>query len=472
MGIHAAWRPSNGAKRCLERPSRGTRQRARVAVHDREFRPADRARDGRISVTPAQRALNRPQTEAQHGVDITDGVDQGWRDHVPRLAALAAVAALGAGLALGVAALVGGFGGTTTTVRQIESASPSSVPASFQRAGKARSIYEIYKSAAPGVVQVTSTQVVRLPSNPFFGNPFGQPQTERQQALGSGFVIDKTGHIVTNYHVIQGARKVEVSFSNNESVKASVVGADPSTDLALLQVKANSRALTPLTLGNSDLVKVGDSVVAIGNPLGFDRTVTAGIVSALQRQITAPNQFSIDHVIQTDAPINHGNSDGPLLDAQGDVIGVTSQIATAGTGAEGNVGIGFAIPSNSVKSVVAQLIKNGKVEHAFLGISAVPITTDLAQVFRLPVSRGLLVERVEAGSGAAHAGLKAGTTQVTIAGESYNLGGDVIVKADGIPVASLNRLRDIIAAKKPGDTIQLDIYRGDQKQTVEVKLGR
>jgi len=389
---------------------------------------------------------------------------------LPRAAGLVAVAAAGAGLALGVAALFGGFGSSTTTVREIRTVVPGSSSVAFAH-GKALSIYEVFKRSSPGVVQVTSTQVVQAPADPFFGNPFG-PQTERQQALGSGFVIDKAGHIVTNYHVVEGARKVEVSFSNNESVKARIVGTDPSSDLAVLQVKVNSRALTPLSLGDSDAVRVGDSVVAIGNPFGLDRTVTAGIVSALQRQITSPNEYAIDHVIQTDAPINHGNSGGPLLNAEGQVVGVNSQIETGGSGSGGNVGIGFAIPSNTVKTVVAQLVKNGKVQHAFLGIEAVAITPDLARVFRLPVKAGLLVEGVKQGSGAAKAGLKAGTTRVVLAGESYLLGGDVIVKADDVHVASLARLRDVIAAKKPGDSIKLELYRGNSTRTVEVKLGR
>ena len=387
-----------------------------------------------------------------------------------RVAGLVAVAAAGAGVALGAAALFAGFGGTTTTVREIQAAAPTSASVSFAH-GKALSIYQVFKRSAPGVVQVTSTQDVQVPSDSFFGDPFGAPQVERRQALGSGFVIDKAGHVVTNYHVVQGAKQVEVSFSNNESVRAHIVGVDPSNDLAVLQVKVSSRALTPLPLANSDTVRVGDSVVAIGNPFGLDRSVSAGIVSALQRQITAPNEFAIDHVIQTDAAINHGNSGGPLLNSEGQVIGVNSQIETGGTG-EGNVGIGFAIPSNTVETVVAQLIKNGKVQHAYLGISARPITRDLARVFRLPVKQGLLVEGVQPGSGAAKAGLKAGKTQVTLAGESYSLGGDVIVKADGLRVVSLDRLRDVIAAKKPGETIELEIYRGDSTRIVEVKLGR
>jgi S1-C subfamily serine protease len=393
-----------------------------------------------------------------------------WRGVAGRGLALLAAGAAGAGLAVGGVAVFGSLGGSTTTVREIEAAPPSVASAAFS-SGKALSINEIYRRAAPGVVQVTSTTIVQVPQDPLFGNPFF-PSTERQRALGSGFVVDKAGHIVTNYHVIQGARSIKVSFSNNESMNATVVGTDPSTDLAVLQVDASSRALTPLQLGDSDAIRVGDSVVAIGNPFGLDRTVTAGIVSALQRPIQAPNGYTIDHVIQTDAALNHGNSGGPLLNAEGFVIGVNSQIQTADAGSEGNVGIGFAIPSNTVKSVVAQIIKTGKVEHAFIGINARGITPELAKVFRLPVSQGLLVEGVQPGSGAAKAGLKAGTTQVTLSGVSYLLGGDVIVEADGVPVHSLARLRDLVNAKSPGDEMTLLIYRGSKKLTLNVKLGR
>ena len=380
-----------------------------------------------------------------------------------------AAAIAGAGLALGGAALFGGFGGKTTTVREVLSA-PGASPASF-RSGKALSINEIYRRDAPGVVQVTSTSVVQTPTDPFFGNPFGLPERQQQKALGSGFVIDKAGHIVTNYHVIQGARSVEVSFSNNESMKARILGSDPSTDVAVLQVKASSRALQALPLGDSDSVRVGDQVLAIGNPFGLDRPATAGIVSALQRPIQAPNGTEIDHVIQTDAALNHGNSGGPLIDASGQVIGVNSQIQTGGT-AEGNVGIGFAIPINTVKSVAAQLIKSGHVDHAFIGVEVRAVTSQLARVFRLPVGRGLLVEGIRPGSAAAKAGLKAGTTRVTLAGESYLLGGDVIVSADGVSVGSLARLRDLVAAKKPGDAMTLVVYRSGNQKSVAVKLGR
>ena len=382
-------------------------------------------------------------------------------------AGLVAAAGLGAGIALGGAALLGGFSKSTTTVRELQpiQASPSS--ASFQR-GKALSVNEIYRRAAPGVVQVTATQVVNSPSvDPFFGFPV--PQTQRQEALGSGFVIDKAGHIITNDHVVEGARSVDVSFSNNESMRARIVGVDPSTDVAVLQVDAHSRALTPLPLGDSDAVRVGDSVVAIGNPFGLERTVTTGIVSALQRVIQAPNSYSIDHVIQTDAALNKGNSGGPLLDAEGRVIGVNSQIQS---GSGGNVGIGFAVPIDTVRTVEAQIVKTGHAEHAFLGVRVQAVNASVAKLFRLRSSHGLLVAGVEAGSAAAQAGLRAGKQAVTVSGETYELGGDLIVAVDGVQLASLDQLRDVIANKQPGDKLSLEIWRGDKHLTLDVKLGR
>ena len=399
------------------------------------------------------------------------------RPAVFRAATLVAAGAAGAAIALGIAAAAGGVGTTSTTVREVVSApAPSSGPetAAFAHAAQPLTIHEIYTRSAPGVVQVTATSKVTTQPNPLL-DPFGfsGPTTETQQALGSGFVIDKAGHIVTNYHVVQGAKQVRVSFSNGASMKATVVGTDPSSDLAVLKIDASSRALTPLPLGNSDATQVGDPVVAIGNPFGLDRTVTAGIVSAIQRAITAPNGYTIDHVIQTDAAINHGNSGGPLLDGRGEVIGVNSQIETGdNSSTSGNVGVGFAVPSNTVKNVIAQLIRQGHIDRAFIGISAVPITRDLARVFRLPVSTGLLVQSVQPGSGAASAGLKAGKTQVVLAGESYNLGGDILVGAGGVPVASVNTLRDLVAERKPGEMIRLTVYRNGKKVSLNVKLGR
>src|SRR5690349_20638013 len=306
-------------------------------------------------------------------------------------ALLAAAAVLGGGVALGGAALVGALdtGSSTTVVEQpASSAAPSPVPAV---SGRGLTVNEIYKRMGPGVVQITTTIGASTSSD-------GQFQ-QSSQALGSGFVLDKEGHIVTNYHVIDGATSIEVRFSNDDTLKATLVGSDPSTDVALLKVDASPDALTPLSLADSTQVEVGDPVVAIGNPFGLERTVTTGIVSALQRAVKAPNGYSIDHVIQTDAAINHGNSGGPLLNARGAVIGINSQIETGGSG-DGNVGIGFAVPSNTVKSVIDQLLASGKVDHAYLGISAIAITPDIAKSFNLPVTKGLVIQTVGVGSGA------------------------------------------------------------------------
>lgn len=374
-------------------------------------------------------------------------------------AALAVAALLGGGAALGGAWAAGALGEDTTTVvtRTVESPAPASAaPAD------GLSIQKIYARSAPAVVQITSN--LAGASDGFgFGGGGGQ-------ALGSGFVIDREGHIVTNFHVVDGAQSIQVSFSNQDTLAASIVGVDPSTDLAVLKADAGARALTPLTLADSDAVTVGDAVVAIGNPFGLERTVTAGIVSALQRNVTAPNGVTIDHVIQTDAPINSGNSGGPLLNGRGDVIGVNSQIQTAG--GQGNVGIGFAVPSNTVSSVVSQILEDGQVDRAFLGVGTREIDPELARTFRLPVDAGLLVETVSPGSGAAKAGIEGGDTPVVVAGVSYTVGGDVIVAADGKRVSTVAELRDVLADHDPGDTVEIELYRGGDQKTVTVTLGR
>jgi S1-C subfamily serine protease len=384
-----------------------------------------------------------------------------------RAVGLIAAALLGGGVALGGAAAAGRLGERTTIIRE-EAALPSSAPAAFQT-GRRESINSIYRASAPGVVHIETTTRVQQQQDPFFGNPFGGTQTQR--ALGSGFVLDKAGHIVTNYHVVRGANAVQVSFSNNERFKAKLVGVDPSTDIAVLQVNVKARALKALPLGNSDGVRVGDQVIAIGNPFGLDRSVTAGIVSAVQRRIEAPNNLSISHVIQTDAALNHGNSGGPLLNAQGQVIGVNAQIETGGV-SQGNVGIGFAIPINTVRDVVAQLIKQGRVDHAFLGVEGKTLTPGIARLFHLPVNSGVLVWSVRNGSGAQHAGLKGATNEVTVEGESWPAGSDVIVKVDGQPTPTAERLFDVIASKHPGQKIEVEIVRGTSHKTLTVKLGR
>jgi S1-C subfamily serine protease len=374
-----------------------------------------------------------------------------------RVGALLAAGVLGGGIAVGVDRAVG-HDGATTVVREISAGTPEST-AFENRTG--RTIADIYASARRGVVQVLATSVVS--DNPFFGS-------RESQALGSGFVIDKSGHVVTNYHVVENANRVEVSFSANDEMPATVVGTDPSTDLAVLKIRgAENRSLTPLELGTSSAVKVGDAVVAIGNPFGLDRTVTAGIVSAIQREITSPNGFAIEQVIQTDAAINHGNSGGPLLNADGRVIGVNAQIETE-TG--GNVGIGFAIPIDTVKEVVSQLLEHGRVEHAYLGIEMATITDELADNVRLPVDAGVLIQVVRSGSPAEEAGLRGGTTQVVVDGESYLVGGDVITMADGQVVESAEELRSVVTSKEPGDSLALEIQRTDETTDVTVKLGR
>ena len=353
-------------------------------------------------------------------------------------AALVGAGAAGAAIAVGVVAAAGSLGGSTT-VRELVEADAQQLPdpASFASSSKPLTIHAVFARAAPGVVQVAAAK----------------------EALGSGFVIDKAGHIVTNYHVLRGAQQVQVSFSNNEQLAARLVGRDPATDVAVLQVKAQSRALIPLELGNSNVVRVGDAVVAIGNPFGEDRSITAGIVSAVQHRTFASNGAPIDSVIQTDAALNHGNSGGPLLDTRGQVIGV-------------NIGTGLAIPINIVKVVAAQLIENGVVEHPFVGINARAITPHIATLFRLPVERGLLVNTVCRNSGAASAGVHGATQEVTLAGVTWPLGGDIIVKADGVRVASVDQLRTIVGNKKPGDSVELELDRKNSTLDVKVKLGR
>ena len=387
-----------------------------------------------------------------------------------RIAELLIVGILGGALALIGAAYFGKLG-DSTTIQQISPLAGGGLGNAALQAppSKGLTAEQIYKQDAPGVVQITATTVTPGQADPYGVLP-STPQTE--QALGSGFVIDKTGHIITNYHVVKGAQKVQVSFSGQDEITASVVGTDPSTDVAVLKIDARARALTPLPLGNSDAVTVGDSVFAIGNPFGFTRTLTTGVVSALQRKLEAPNTLPIEHAIQTDAAINHGNSGGPLLDIAGRVIGVTSQISTGNTGQQGNIGIGFAVPINTVRNVAAQLIKNGKVDHAYIGIDTQEVSARLAKLFNLPTKTGLLIRNVTPGSGAAKAGLRPGQTQVVVQGMSYLLGGDILVGVDGHAIQTYEQLRDAVAQKKPGDKIELDIYRHGSKQSVTVTLGQ
>jgi len=357
-------------------------------------------------------------------------------------------------------------GDTTTTV-----AAPITAPVDSKSGNESANVVnQIYKTDGQGVAfiesQLEPTETESL-------NPFGEPEPESGGgvATGSGFVIDGEGHILTNNHVIEGASKVTVKLGDSEKTyEAEVVGADPGTDIALLQVDAPADQLHPLTLGKSAAMEVGDPVVAIGNPFGLDRTVTSGIVSALQRQIEAPNGFAISHVIQTDAAINPGNSGGPLINASGEVIGINAQIATGG-GGNGNVGIGFAIPIDTVRAEIEQLKTKGEVEHAFIGISGGTINSELAKAINLPVDEGVIVQSVVKGGPADKAGIEAGGTSATINGQEVRLGGDIITEVDGEKLKSMEQLVEIIQGHKPGDELELKIVRDGNEKTANVTLG-
>ncbi|MFL5957687.1 MAG: S1C family serine protease, partial [Solirubrobacterales bacterium] len=286
-----------------------------------------------------------------------------------RISLIAAI--LGGALVAAVVLLLD-VGRTTKTTTVVQQAPLNARTAAGTSGSTGLTPREIYKRDAPGVVNVRA-QIVQRVTSPF---NFGSPEEQRGVATASGFVVDGNGDILTNAHVIEGASRVTVQFENDKTADAKVVGKDTSTDLALLKVDPKDQKLHPLGLGDSSDVQVGDPTIAIGNPFGLDRTLTTGVVSALQRRIEAPNGFSIDHVIQTDAAINPGNSGGPLLDAAGRVIGINSQIATGG-GSNGNVGIGFAVPINTAKRVVPQLKQSGTVQRAYLGITGLTIDKSL-----------------------------------------------------------------------------------------------
>lgn len=353
-------------------------------------------------------------------------------------------------------------GGSTTTI-----AAPLAAPVADRGDGEETNlINRIYRRDGRGVAFIEAGGV----EGPRAGiDPFGGPE-ERGTATGSGFLIDTGGHIITNSHVVDGAKRVSVTLGSSEdSYSAEIVGADPATDIALIKIDAPDDQLHPLALGDSSKVRVGDPVVAIGNPFGLDRTVTSGIVSALQRQIQAPNGFAISNVIQTDAAINPGNSGGPLIDASGSVIGINAQIQT--TGGRGNVGIGFAVPVNKARDVVNQLKSGGEVQHAYLGISGGSVTPDLARAVNLPINEGVLVQDVVEGGPAEKAGLEGGTSSATVDGAEIRLGGDIIVRVDGERVSGMDDVINIVNSSKPGDDLDLTVRRGDDTETLTITLG-
>jgi len=380
-------------------------------------------------------------------------------------------ALIGGAVVAAVIAAFGGLSGKNTTVTSVQAA-VLPAPSNAARVSTGLTPHEIYVRNAPGVAFITSTVVQKSESSL---NLFGGGESQRQGiATGSGIVIDGNGTILTNYHVVENAIKVTVSFEKGKTVEAQVVGKDPSNDLAVLRIATDGLTLHPLTLGDSSAVQVGDPAYAIGNPFDLQRTLTTGVISALQRQITAPNGFTINNVLQTDAPINPGNSGGPLLDAAGRVIGINSQIETGGSGS-GSVGIGFAVPINTAKAEIAALEKGGTIRGAYLGLTSLTIDGSLSAL-NLPVTSGALVQSVQKGTGAAKAGIKGGAVSATTENGQVAVGGDIILSIDGKPIASSEELANAVEAKKPGETVSVGLLRGNghggyEKMTVSVTLG-
>jgi S1-C subfamily serine protease len=386
-----------------------------------------------------------------------------------RMFAIPFVSALiGGGIVVAVIAAAGGLSSSQKTVTVVQQSSPIAPSNASQQSG-GLTPHQIYEKDAPGVAYVTST-IVRQSESPF---GLGSESQQQGTATGSGFVINSDGTILTNYHVVENAVKVTVSFEHGKTVEAKVIGKDPSNDLAVLRIPTEGLTMHVLTLGDSSKAEVGDPVLAIGNPFGLDRTLTTGVISALQREITAPNGFTIDNVLQTDAPINPGNSGGPLLNEAGEVIGINSQIETGGSG-DGSIGIGFAVPINTAKSELAELEKGGTVRAAYLGVSTLTIDGSLSAL-NLPVKQGALVETVEGGTPAAKAGIRGGNLEVQTSGGKVAVGGDIIVAVDGKTIANAEDLTTVIGSKKPGDTISVEVLRATgngsyEHKTVKVTL--
>jgi putative serine protease PepD len=323
-----------------------------------------------------------------------------------------------------------------------------------------RRIVDVYERVAPSVVSIT-TQVLR---QDFFLN------VVPEEGSGSGFVLDKEGHILTNYHVIEGAERIDVAFGDQLSARAEVVGYDARNDVAMLKVNLPPAALLPVNLGESDNLQVGQWAIAIGNPFGqFGRTLTTGVISALGRSLQGPDGRTISGVIQTDAAINKGNSGGPLLDSSGRVIGINSAIfSPTGTSA----GVGFAVPVDTIKRMLPDLLEVGRYRHPWLGVRyAYNITPGLAEVLKLPTNTGLLLVQLYGGSPLAGAGVLGAQRQVVIGRERVYTGGDILIAADGQAVSNLDQLEALLERNyRVGDSVTLTIIREGQTQDVTVEL--
>lgn len=357
-------------------------------------------------------------------------------------------------IAVGVTACLVNFGNNwqfreSANIASAESAPPAGISEPSAVSDEQNSI-EVYKTLAPGVAFIRTSERV--------ANFYGE-ESEQESGNGSGSVIDTQGHILTNYHVVENASKLTVSFGGEKVYPATLIGGDPDTDLAVIKIEPPKEGLAVISLGDSDHLNVGQKVLAIGNPFGLDRTLTTGVISGLQRPIRARNNRPIDAAIQTDASINPGNSGGPLLDKYGKMIGINSQILSR---SGGSVGVGFAIPVNTAKRVVPQLIQFGSVNRPKLGAS-LPSVVDLAENgYRMPVNQGLLIYQLLPNGSAQRAGLRGISADGTI--------GDIITGVDSQKIVNMDDLYRLLDKKEIGDTIQVEIYRDGKTQTVPVKL--
>jgi S1-C subfamily serine protease len=331
-------------------------------------------------------------------------------------------------------------------------------PAAAALTGDEAENVRIYRQASPAVANV----VTRTVEYDFFFNPVPV------EGAGSGFLIDTDGHILTNYHVVHGAQAIEVTLGDQSRYRAKFIGADTRNDIALIQIEPRGRKLTALAIGDSRALQVGQRVLAIGNPFGFQSTLTTGVVSALGRTVQTGQDTFIDEAIQTDAAINRGNSGGPLLDSRGEVIGINTAIFTpSGTTA----GIGFAIPINTARRVAQDLITQGRVRRASLGVEGRALWPGLAEALSLPVDQGILVERVLPDGPAEHAGIRGGNRTATTGLQALRIGGDVLTAVDGKKVVTQVDLNLILNRHAPGDTVTITVYRGQQKMDLRVTLG-
>jgi S1-C subfamily serine protease len=316
----------------------------------------------------------------------------------------------------------------------------------------------IYHSASPAVANI----LTKATEYDFFMDPVPV------EGAGSGFIIDAHGYILTNYHVVAGAQTMEVVLGDQTRYPAKFIGADQRNDVALIKIDPKGKTLASLTLGDSSTLQVGQKVLAIGNPFGFQSTLTTGVISALGRTVQTSESTFIDEAIQTDASINRGNSGGPLINTHGEVIGINSAIYTpTGTTA----GIGFAIPINTAKLIASDLMSGGKVRRAYLGVQTVPVGGWLSEALDLPVQEGLLVEQSTKGGPAAAAGIQGGTRVAQAGMRKIMIGGDVIIAIDGQKVASQFDVNVVLNRKRPGDTVNVTLYRGAKKIDIPVKLG-